>query len=70
MGDKRDSIWNRWDRNKLCAIDNNIDTNMYNSKLRISKNNDTTIFNNDVRDRSDIDRGVYGNGYIRILCII
>lgn len=43
---------------------------MYTSKLRVSKNNDTTIFNNDDSNRVIINRGIYSNGRIRILCVI
>lgn len=38
--------------------------------MRISEDNDTTILNTANRDRSDINRGIYSDGYIRILCVI
>lgn len=36
MRDKRDRIWVRWDRDKLCIINDDINTDMYISKLRVS----------------------------------
>ena len=70
MRNERNSVWDRWDRDKLCSIDDNINTDMYISKLRVSKNNDTTIFNINDRDRGDIDRSIYSDGYIGILYTI
>ena len=70
MRDKRDSFWDRWNRNKLCSIDNDINTNMYISQLRISEGDDKTILNNADRNRGDINRGIYGDGHIRVLYII
>lgn len=70
MRNKRNSIWDRWDRDKLCIINNNTDTNMFISELRLSENNDTTIPNDDDINRRDINRGIYSDGYIRVLCVI
>ncbi len=67
---KRDRVWIRWDINILCDINNNINPNMYISKLRFSENINTTIFNINNRDRVFINRSIYSNGCVRILCII
>lgn len=67
---KRNRIWIRWDINIFCDIDNDINPNLYISKLRISENINTTVFNINDRDRVLINRSIYSNGCIRILCII
>lgn len=67
---KRDRIWSRWDIYKLCVIDDNTNTNMYISELRISKDNDTAISNINDRDRILINRGIYSDGCARILYIL
>lgn len=67
---KRDSIWSRWNINKLCIINNNINTDMYISKLRISKTNGKTVYDITDRDRIFINRGIYSDGCVGILCIL
>lgn len=70
MRDKRDSLWVRWDINKFCSINNNTNTNMFISELRISENYDTTIPNVNNRNRIFINRGIHSDGCVRVLCII
>lgn len=67
---ERNSIWGRWDIDKLCVINDNTNTNMYISKLGISKVNDTAIPNNDDRYRILINRGIYSNGCTGVLYIL
>ena len=70
MGKSGNRIWNGWNINKFCSIDSDIDTNLYLIKLRISKINDTTILDIVDSNRVIIDRGIYSDGYLRVLCII
>ena len=67
---KRNSIWSRWDIDKLCVIDDNTNTNMYISELGISKDNDTAIFNIDDRNRILINRSIYSDGCAGVLYIL
>lgn len=43
---------------------------MYISKLRFSEDNDTTVPNVNNRNRDIINRGVYSDGCVRVLCAI
>lgn len=43
---------------------------MYNGKLRDGEKDDKRIFNSINDNRVNVNRGVYSNGYSRILCII
>jgi hypothetical protein len=70
MGDKRNSVWDRWDINKLCGINNNTNTNLYISKLRVSEDNDTTISNTDNGSRMTTNRSIYSDGRVRVLCVV
>ena len=70
MGGTQYRIWDGWDISKLCTINSNINTDMYNGKLRDGEKDDKTIFNIINDNRVNVNRGVYSNGYSRILCII
>lgn len=67
---KRNSIWGRWDINKLCIIDNNINTDMLVSELRVGKNNGKTVLNINDRDRVSVNSSIYSNGRVGVLCIL
>lgn len=43
---------------------------MYISELRVSEDNDTTIPNINSNNRMIINRGIYSDGCVRILCVI
>ena len=70
MRGTRDRVWDGWTRDKLCAINSNINTDMYNGELRVSEINDKAIFNIVNSNRVNVNRSIYSNGYIRILCIV
>ena len=70
MSRTRNRIWDGWAINKLCNVNSNINTNMYNGKLGLSSDDDKTVLNITTDNRVIINRGIYSNGYIGILCAI
>lgn len=70
MRDKRNRLWNRWDINKFRSINDDSDTNLYISELRLSEDNDTTIPDVNNGNRNTINWSVHSDGRLRILCTI
>ena len=70
MGGTGDRVWYGWDLDQLCDVDGDTNPDLYNGKLRISETDDKAVSNLDNINRVIINRGIYSDGHIRILCII
>lgn len=66
----RHRVWNGWNIDKLCNVDGDLNSNLYIGKLRLSEAIDKTIPDINNLNRVTIDRSIYSNGYIRILCTL